>query len=135
MSLIRKQTEQRRRDLDGAPWRGAEREYDLFKELTVGVIVVGILALGLAAIASSPDEPSVTLKSWAVAAPADFVTTATAELAGTSDTASYGPPYSNTKGATQTLGPIDLQTLSGVRLAVDTANEFVITPLTFTSAL
>lgn len=116
--------------LDARPWKGAQREYDLLKELTVGVIVVGILAVGLAAIASSPDEPSVTLKSWAQSNPNDFVATATAELARTSDTAAYGPPYSATQGATQTLGPIDLQSLSGVRLRINTANEFVITPLT-----
>ncbi|MCU1529242.1 MAG: hypothetical protein JWP75_3005, partial [Frondihabitans sp.] len=96
----------------------------------VGIIVVGLVVIGLASILGSPDEPSVTLKSWSLAAPADFVATATAELAGTSDTASYGPPYSTTKGATQTLGPIDLQSLSGTRLAIDTPHVFVIQPLT-----
>ncbi|MEO7373794.1 MAG: hypothetical protein ABIW36_07800 [Terrimesophilobacter sp.] len=121
---------QRRRRLASRPWHGAERDYDLFKELTIGIIVVGVLVVGLAAMASSPDEASVTLRSWSMAAPSDFVATATAELAGTSDTASYGPPYSTTPGATQTLGPIDLQTLSGTRLPIDTAKSFVTTPLT-----
>ena len=125
----RKAATQRRRDLASRPWRGATREYDLFKELTVGVIVVGVLSLGLAAIASSPDEPSVTLKTWSTAAPNDFVATAAMELAGTSGTATYGPPYSTTAGATQTLGPIDLQSLSGIRLPIDTAKDFVTTPL------
>jgi hypothetical protein len=126
----KKTTARRRRELASRPWRGAEREYDLFKELTVGVIVVGVLVVGLAALASSPDDASVTLRSWSMAAPSDFIATATAELAGTSDTASYGPPYSTTAGATQTLGPIDLQSLSGTRLPIDTAKEFVTTPLT-----
>ena len=130
----RKAASQRRRDLASRPWRGANREYDLFKELTVGVIVVGVLSLGLAAIAGSPDDESVTLKTWSTAAPNDFVTTATAELAGASDTASYGPPYSSTTGATQTLGPIDLQSLSGIRLPIDTAKDFVTTPLTILQA-
>ncbi len=121
---------QRQRELDARPWRGSERNYDLFKELTVGVVVVGLLVVGMAALAGSPDDASVTLKSWSVAAPNDFVATATAELAGTSDTASYGPPYSTTSGATQTLGPIDLQSLSGTRLPIDTAKDFVTTPLT-----
>ena len=121
---------QRRRRLASRPWSGTERDYDLFKELTIGVIVVGVLVVGLAAVASSPDETSVTLRSWSMAAPSDFVATATAELAGTSDTASYGPPYSTTPGATQTLGPLDLQTLSGTRLSIDTAKSFVTTPLT-----
>ncbi len=120
----------RRRQLAVLPWRGAKRDYDLFKEVTVGVIVVGVLVVGLAAVAGSPDDASVTLQSWSKAAPNDFVATATAELAGTSDTASYGPPYSRTAGATQTLGPIDLQSLSGIRLPINTATEFVTTPLT-----
>ncbi|MCU1474162.1 hypothetical protein [Amnibacterium sp.] len=118
-----------RTTIDSRPWRGAQREYDLFKELTVGIIVVGVLVLGLAGIAGSPDEPSVTLKSWASAAPNDFVATAASELAGTSGTATYGPPYSSTTGATQTLGPLDLQSLSGQRIPIDPARAFVTRPL------
>ncbi|TFC16300.1 hypothetical protein E3O19_07630 [Cryobacterium algoritolerans] len=112
------------------PWRGTVREYDLFKELTVALVVMGILTLGLSAVFGSPDEPSVTLKSWANAAPADFVATATAELGGTSETAGYGPPYNKTPDATQTIGPLDLQSFSGVQLPIDTANDLVIGPLT-----
>jgi hypothetical protein len=119
----------RRNSLAARPWTGAKRPYDLLKELTVGIVVVGVIVIGFAAVASSPDEPSVSLKTWAQSQPNDFVATATAELAGTSDTATYGPPYSTTKGATQTLGPIDLQTLAGVRLRINTANNFVIMPL------
>ncbi|MEO8283201.1 MULTISPECIES: hypothetical protein [unclassified Arthrobacter] len=119
----------KRDDIASRPWRGRAREYDLFKELTVGVIVVGLLVLGLSAVFSSPDDPSVTLKSWATAAPSDFVATATAELGGTSKTAGYGPPYNSTPDASQKLGPIDLQTFSGVRIPIDTANDFVIAPL------
>ncbi|NEM92425.1 hypothetical protein G3T37_13805 [Galbitalea soli] len=106
------------------------REYDLFKELAIGVGVVGVLVLALAAIVGSPDDKTITLKTWATAAPADFIATATGELAGTTDTAGYGPPYTTTAGATQTLGPIDLQSMSGTRLPIDTAKDLVITPLT-----
>ncbi|ALE05630.1 hypothetical protein AL755_09295 [Arthrobacter sp. ERGS1:01] len=116
-------------NIAGRPWRGRVREYDLFKELTIGVVVVGLLVVGLSAIFSSPDDPGVTLKSWATTAPSDFVATATAELGGTSDTAGYGPPYNATPDATQKLGFIDLQAMSGVRLPVDTANAFVVNPL------
>jgi hypothetical protein len=118
-----------REELAGRPWKGAVREYDLFKELTVGVIVVGLLVVGFAAIASSPDEPAVNLQSWASASPNDFVATATAELGKISDTATYGPPYSTTKGATQTLGAFDVQSLSGTRIPINTAADFVTTPL------
>jgi len=116
-------------DIATRAWTGKKREYDLFKELTVGVIVVGVLVVGLSAVFSSPDEPSVTLQQWAQQAPADFITTAVAELAGTSDTAGYGPPYNTTADATQTVGPIDLQSFSGTRIPIDTATDFVTGPL------
>ncbi|TFC25036.1 hypothetical protein E3O55_15080 [Cryobacterium sp. MDB1-18-2] len=126
-----------RSDRDGLarrPWRGTVREYDLFKELTVALVVVGLVIVGLSAIVGSPDEPSVTLKSWAQAEPADFVATATAELGGTSETAGYGPPYNTTADATQTIGAFDLQSFSGVQLPIDTAQDLVITPLTTLNA-
>lgn len=113
----------------GRPWAGSVREYDLFKELTVGIVLVSLLVLAASAVFGSPDDRAVSLRSWARAQPADFVTTATAELGGTSDTATYGPPYNSTPGATQTLGPIDLQSLAGVAIPIDTANDFVIGPL------
>jgi hypothetical protein len=113
----------------GRPWTGRVREYDLLKELTIGVVVVGLLVLGVSALFGAPDEPSVSLKSWATAAPADFVATAAKELAGTSDTAGYGPPYNSTPDVSQKIGPVDLQSLSGVRIPVDTAQDFVIGPL------
>jgi hypothetical protein len=122
-------SEPRKTQLAARPWKGAEREYDLFKELTVGVIVVGLLVVGFAAIAGSPDEPAVNLQSWATAKPYDFVATATAELGKTSNTATYGPPYSTTRGATQTLGALDAQSLSGTRIPINTAADFVTTPL------
>ncbi len=117
------------RELDRRPWTGATREYDLFKELTVGVGVVGVIVLLLALVLGSPDDSPVTMRSWATAAPSDFVATSAAELAKSSDTATYGPPYSNTAGVTQTFGPLDLQSFSGVRLPIDTANTFVLAPL------
>ncbi len=118
-----------RDDIATRAWTGRKREYDLFKELTVGIVVVGVLTVGLAAAFGSPDEPSITLQDWAKAAPADFVTTAAAELGGTSETAGYGAPYNNTAGASQTLGPIDLQSFSGVRIPIDTATDLVTKPL------
>ncbi len=116
-------------DLATRAWAGRKRDYDLFKELTVGVIVVGVLVVAVSAIFSSPDEPTVTLQDWAAAAPADFVATATAELGGTSETAGYGAPYNSTQDASQTLGPIDLQSLSGVQIPIDTAVDLVTAPL------
>ena len=111
------------------PWAGGKREYDLVKEGVIALVVVGALVLGLAAVFSSPDERSLTLAGWAQQSPNDFVATAAAELAGTSPSASYGPPYNSTPDAAQKLGPISLQQAAGVRIPVDSANDFVITPL------
>ncbi|NYG05665.1 hypothetical protein BJ986_000152 [Phycicoccus badiiscoriae] len=116
-------------DVAARPWAGAKREYDLLKEFVIALVVVGALVIGLAAAFSSPDEKSLTLAGWAQQAPNDFVATAAAELAGTSTSASYGPPYNATADAGQKLGPLNLQKAAGVRIPVDPANDFVITPL------
>jgi hypothetical protein len=105
------------------------RPYDLVKEFTIALVVVALLTAGLAAVLSSPDEKPVTLASWSRADGADFAATAVAELGGTSDTAGYGPPYNHTPGAAQKLGPLGLQSAAGVRIPVDTAEDFVLRPL------
>ncbi|MEU3077357.1 hypothetical protein [Streptomyces laurentii] len=105
------------------------RPYDLIKEVTIALVLVALLTAGLAALFSSPDERPVTLGSWSRADSADFTTTAVSELGGTSATAEYGPPYNHTPGAGQKIGPIGLQSLAGVRVPIDTANDFVIQPL------
>jgi hypothetical protein len=105
------------------------RPYDLVKEGVIAFTVILILALGLAAIFSSPDEKAITMKSWAAAAPNDVVTTAVSELAGTSSSAGYGPPY-NSNADGQFFGPIPAQRWSGVTVPIDSANDLVITPLT-----
>ena len=61
-------------------------------------VVAVVLVVALAGLLSSPDVPPVTVASWAKIAPADFVATAASELAGTSETATYGPPYTNSLG-------------------------------------
>jgi hypothetical protein len=111
------------------PWSGGQREYDLVKEFVIAIVVVGAMVLGLAAVFSSPDEKSLTLKGWAQADPNDFVAAAASELAGTSVSESeLGAPY-NTTGGNQKFGPFGLQKAGGVRIPVDSVNDFVITPL------
>ena len=104
------------------------RPYDLVREFVIALVVISVLTVLLAAVFSSPDRKAITLKAWAQAAPADVVATATAELAGTSTTASYGPPYNNAAEG-QKIGPVASQKLGGVRVPIDAANDFVITPL------
>jgi hypothetical protein len=103
--------------------------FDLVKELVVALVGVGLLVVILAGAFSAPDVPAVTIASWAHTDPVDFVTTATAELQGTSGTAQYGPPYNTTPDAAQALGPIVPQVWAGVSTPIDTAQDFVLHPL------
>ena len=104
------------------------RPYDLVKEFVIAFIVVSLLTIGLSALFSSPDEKAITMKRWAQAAPADVVATATGELAGTTTSATYGPPY-NSAAEGQTLLGVPLQKWGGVRLPVD-SQQLVLQPLT-----
>jgi hypothetical protein len=113
---------------DAAEWAGPKRRYDIVKEAVAATAVVGALVVAVAGILSSPDVRAITIQKWAKAAPADFVGTAAAELAGTSDSAQYGPPYNHGTAGVQTLGP-HWQTLVGVRTPVDPARAFVLDPL------
>ena len=122
---------QRRRAMaqaDAAPWRGATRRYDILKEGTVAGVIVLLLTIALASLLSSPDVPSVTIQTWSRIAPADFLATAATELNGTSETATYGPPYNNVTGSTQSLlfAPADI---TGVTQPVNSAQDFVLAPL------
>jgi hypothetical protein len=103
--------------------------YDLVKELAIALAGVGVLVLVFAAFLSSPDAAPVTIATWSVADPVDFVTTATGELAGTTTSAGYGAPYNSTPDAAQKWGPISPQAWFGVRIPVDSADAFVIAPL------
>ncbi|MDQ6879549.1 MAG: hypothetical protein M3082_17995 [Candidatus Dormibacteraeota bacterium] len=102
--------------------------YDLVKELAIALGAVAVMVILLAAILSSPDVGPVTIAAWSKGDPVDFVTTASNELAGTSTSAAYGPPY-NSAGPGQSWGPIAPQKWFGVRIPVDPANAFVIEPL------
>jgi hypothetical protein len=104
------------------------RPYDLVKEFVLALVVVSLLTVGLAAVFSSPDEKAITLRDWASAAPNDVVATATGELAGTTTSAGYGPPY-NDASTGQQLGPLPTQQWGGIRIPVDPAQDLVVTPL------
>ncbi len=118
----------RRRDKTPDSHDFATRDYDLVKEFVIALIVIGALTVGLAAVFSSPDRQPITLASWAQQAPEDVVATATAELAGTSGSATYGAPY-NTGSEGQKLGPLSLQKWFGVQIPVDSAVDLVVKPL------
>ena len=121
------------RAADAAPWRGATRRYDIIKEGSIASVIVLALTFTLAGLLSSPDVPSVTIATWAKLAPADFLATAATELNGTSETATYGPPYNNATGSVQHL-LITPQTWLGVTQPINAAQTFVIAPLSSLAA-
>jgi hypothetical protein len=127
---------QRRRAIRAAEaraWRGPTRRYDILKEGSIAGIVILALTFGLAGLLSSPDVPPVTVATWAKLAPADFLATAATELNGTSLSATYGPPYNNGTGSVQHL-LITPQTWFGVTQPVNSAQDFVLTPLSALAA-
>src|SRR6185312_5435808 len=109
-------------------WKGGYRSYDIVKEACLALGVVLALCLLLSVVFSSPDEKPSTVQSWARTDPVDFVTTATVELDGSSDTAGYGPPYNHASDG-QHIAFIYLQKWLGVSHPVDTARDFVLAPL------
>jgi hypothetical protein len=116
-------------DRDVVEWKGGSRPYDLLKEVTICFIVVAILTIALAILFSSPSDRAVSLHTWATSSPVDFAQTAITELDGTSASATYGPPYNNTAGVSQRLGPISLAELMGVNETVNPPTDFVLQPL------
>jgi hypothetical protein len=114
---------------EAAEWRGPTKKYDILKEGIIATIIVLILVLSFATLLSSPDQPPVTVATWAKLAPADFMATTASELAGTSESANYGPPYNNGHAEVQKLGGISWQMLAGVHQGIDPAKTFVLTPL------
>ena len=129
VSIFRGSHRAEQASLDGQPWSGPKRPYDLVKEFTIAVVVMTLLTVVLAAVFSSPDDKQVTIAQWAKAAPNDFVATAATELDGTSGTATYGAPYTHDPSAAQKIGPLALQNWLGVTTPVDTASSFVVDPL------
>jgi len=113
---------------DAAPWRGPTRRYDILKEGTIAAVIVLALTLGLAGLLFSPDVPPLTIATWARLDPSDFLTTSAMELNGTSETATYGPPYNNQSGSTQRL-LFSPETWFGVTQPVNAAQDFVLSPL------
>jgi len=109
-------------------WTGAYSPYDLVKEFSIALGVVLALVVVLTILFSSPDERPSTLQSWSRTDPVDFVTTATAELDGSSGTAGYGPPYNHNADG-QNVWFLHPAKWLGVSHPVDTTNDFVIAPL------
>ncbi len=114
---------------DTRPWTGGYAPYDLIKELVIAVGVIGLLAVVLTVLFSSPDDKPSTIAQWSREQPVNFVATAAKELAGTSDTAEYGPPYNHNSGGVQHFLLLHPQRWLGVSHPINTADDYVIDPL------
>ena len=117
-----------RPDVDAPEWKGGHSPYDIIKEGTIALVVVSILTVLLSVAFGSPDDPSITIKAWSTNAPMDFATTALSELNATSGSAQYGAPYNHASSGQQ-LGPLTLAKWIGVRVPVNSVNDYIIDPL------
>jgi hypothetical protein len=117
-----------RPDVDAPEWRGGYSPYDIIKEGTIAIVLVGLLTILLSTFFGSPDERAITMKIWSNAAPVDFAQTAIAEMNGSSTTAGYGAPYNTASDGVQ-LGPLKIAKFMGVTIPINTVNDFIIDPL------
>lgn len=118
---------------DASDWRGATRRYDILKEGALATAIVLVVVVALAGLFSSPDKAPLTIQTWASAAPADFLATAQGELAGTTETANYGPPYNNGTHSVQQV-VISPQRIVGVGEPINAPEVFVLNPLSHLAA-
>ncbi|MCL4422701.1 MAG: hypothetical protein M1115_05980 [Actinobacteria bacterium] len=128
-----RELKRRRRAAEAAPWRGPQRRYDILKEATIALLVVTVLVVLLAVLFSSPDVPPVTLQAWASAQPKGFTEIALSELNGTSNSATYGPPYNHQSGFVQNLWGFSIQNAIGVTDPINPATDFILDPLSTVS--
>ncbi|HME03962.1 MAG TPA: hypothetical protein VKG38_13150 [Solirubrobacteraceae bacterium] len=119
----------RTEDKQTQPWKGRYAPYDLVKELCIAVGVITLLSVLLTVLLSSPDDKPSTIAQWSRSLPADFATDAAKELAETSDTAEYGPPYNHSSGSVQHFLFLHPQRWLGVSHPINTADDYVIKPL------
>jgi len=112
-----------------APAGNPTGPYDLIKEVFIATVVGGLLVLVLSAVFSSPDVPSMTFRNWAEQNPTDFINTTFTEFNGTSETATYGPPYNHGTAQVQAIGPFSPMTWSPITFPINPPVDFVLNPL------
>ena len=106
-----------------------QKDFDLIKEATIGIGVTAVLVLGAAAIFGAPYRPAITNQQIAQTRPITIMQTALGDLDGQGAIASYGPPYNNGNGGTQSIAGFHPETFWGTPYQVTTAKDDVLTPL------
>jgi hypothetical protein len=99
-----------------------------WRSWAIAFSAVGLLAVILAVLFSSPDQAPSTIRQWSRHEPIEFLETAVAELSGTSGTAEYGPPY-NHNNSGEHAAFFRLQKWLGVTHPIDPDQDYVIGPL------
>jgi hypothetical protein len=129
-----------------ATWTGPERRYDLIAEGTVAVIIVAVLCIIAAILWGSPDGgltypkapaspagQAFSARYWDTSDPSDLAQTAVQELLGATTTATYGPPFNTTTGASQEIigiQPAEIaKSIFGLTQPINTASDFVLAPV------
>ena len=129
-----------------ATWTGPERRYDLIAEGTVAVIIVAVLCIIAAIVWGSPDGgltypkapaspagQAFSARYWDTNDPSDLAQTAVQELLGATTTATYGPPFNTTTGASQEIigiQPAEIaKAIFGLTQPINTASDFVLAPV------
>jgi hypothetical protein len=126
-------------------WTGQERSYDLIVEGTIATVIVAVMCIVAAIIWGSPDAgltypagpkspagQAFSARYWDTNDASDLAATAVTELQGTSKTAGYGPPFTQTGAVQEFIGikpAIIAKDIFGLTLPINTANDFVLAPV------
>ncbi len=117
-------------------YRGvAMKPDDLLKEFTWALGIVLVLGILLAAVFSSPDEPTLTAQRVAKVEPSILAGTMLRALSSQSAIAQYGPPYNGLNENAQAIGGFSPQVWAGVQIPVNAPTVFVLRPLSMATAL
>ncbi|MCI0184904.1 hypothetical protein [Sulfoacidibacillus ferrooxidans] len=103
--------------------------YDLLKEGTIAMVIVGALVLVFAGIFSTPDVPALSAKQVVTQEPMLLVQTELNDLGNQSLIATYGPPYNHGTESIQSLGSFSPQAWAGIQIPITPAYTDVIRPL------
>ena len=116
-------------DRDVADWHGRYVPYDLAKEFLVALVVVVVLVAGLAVVFGSPDDQPVTVKSWSTGRPGRLRPDGDHRARRDErDGAATGRPTTPT-ARRQSIGPLSPEKWVGVHHPIDTAQDYVLGPL------